>query len=235
MLKKDCIVSRIKKTIFTIRMKPIKAGVFLVFALTLLFVPSAICGYQLNLWDIRASAYDLLSKPNQTRTKHLLGAEKDARDAKTGLKSRDAAARTPSAHYRKQILRAARNYDVDPALIKAIIQVESNYNPRAVSHCGARGLMQLMPATARWLGIEDSFDPASNIDGGVRYIKHLLEQFDDDVVLALAAYNAGSRHVRRYKGVPPFPTTRMYIKKVLKFRNEFEAQLASPNPLPSAS
>jgi soluble lytic murein transglycosylase-like protein len=69
----------------------------------------------------------------------------------------------------------------------------------------------------------------------VRYIKHLLEQFDDDVVLALAAYNAGSRHVRRYKGVPPFPTTRMYIKKVLKFRNEFEAQLASPNPLPSAS
>jgi len=123
--------------------------------------------------------------------------------------------------FHEYIMRAAENYNVDPALIRAIIQAESSYNPLAVSKRGAQGLMQLMPKTAKSLGIEDSFDPAVNIDGGVRYFKKLLDLFSGDEALALAAYNAGSRHVRKYKGVPPFRATNIYIKKVLKNRKEF--------------
>jgi len=94
------------------------------------------------------------------------------------------------------IQRVAKSYDVDPALVRAIIMAESSYNPRAVSKKGAKGLMQLMPKTAEYLGVEDSFNPEHNIDGGVRYFKELLDQFKGDVKLALAAYNAGSTRVR---------------------------------------
>ncbi len=121
----------------------------------------------------------------------------------------------------------AGRYEVDPHLIRAIIFAESGYNPRAMSKKGARGLMQLMPSTAKALGVQDSYDPEENIDGGVRYFRSLLDRFDGDVQLALAAYNAGSRHVRNYEGVPPFRATRLYIKKVLKFRKKFKAEMAA--------
>ena len=113
-------------------------------------------------------------------------------------------------------LKAANRYQVDSALIKAIIMAESNYNPRAVSKRKAKGLMQLMPKTAEALGVGDSFDPEHNINAGVRYFRKLLNQFDGDVKLALAAYNAGSRKVRKYNGVPPFRATRRYIKRVFE-------------------
>lgn len=129
--------------------------------------------------------------------------------------------------FHSHILRASRTYDVDAALIRAIIMAESSNNPRAVSHRGAQGLMQLMPTTAKWLGVEDAFDPALNIDGGVRYFKKLLDRFNGDIKLALAAYNAGSRYVRKYGGVPPFRATRMYIQKVLKYQQEFQKETAS--------
>lgn len=115
------------------------------------------------------------------------------------------------------IQKAASRHDIDPALVKAIIMAESDYNPRAVSKKGARGLMQLMPLTARSLGVNDLFDPEQNIHAGVRYFKSLMKQFDGDVKLALAAYNAGSRHVKRYKGIPPFKDTKRYLKKVYKY------------------
>lgn len=123
--------------------------------------------------------------------------------------------------YQQLISQAALAYDVDAALIRAIIMAESNYNSRAVSHRGAQGLMQLMPKTAKWLGVNDAFDPAMNIDAGVRYFKQLLDRFEGDVQLALAAYNAGGRRVREYGGVPPFGATRAYIKKVLKYQRIF--------------
>lgn len=124
------------------------------------------------------------------------------------------------------ILKAANRYQVDSALIKAIIMAESNYNPKAVSKRGAKGLMQLMPKTAKALGVGDSFDPEHNINAGVRHFKNLLDQFDGDVKLALAAYNAGSRKVRKYRGVPPFRATRRYIKKVFEYHQYYKNQTA---------
>ncbi len=120
------------------------------------------------------------------------------------------------------IEKAAERHQVDSALVKAIIMAESRYNHRAVSKKGARGLMQLMPRTARSLGVRDLFDPEDNINGGVLYMKKLLKRFKGDTKLALAAYNAGSRYVRHYKGVPPFLQTRTFIKKVLKYHRLYK-------------
>lgn len=124
------------------------------------------------------------------------------------------------------ILRAANRYRVDSALIKAIIMAESSYNPKAISKRGARGLMQLMPKTAQALGVGDSFDPEHNINAGVKHFRNLLNQFNGDVRLALAAYNAGSGKVRKYQGVPPFKATRYYIKKVFEYHEYYKKQVA---------
>jgi hypothetical protein len=120
------------------------------------------------------------------------------------------------------IHKAAKRYEVDPALVKAIIMAESSYNPKAVSKKGARGLMQLMPRTAKALGVEDSFDPADNIDAGVRYFRQLLDQFNGNVKLAVAAYNAGSRKVKKYHGIPPFKNTRCYVAKVIEYHQTYQ-------------
>ncbi|MDY7032749.1 MAG: lytic transglycosylase domain-containing protein [Thermodesulfobacteriota bacterium] len=123
------------------------------------------------------------------------------------------------------IIQAARRYQVDPALIQAIIMAESSYNPKAVSKSGARGLMQLMPRTAKSLGVKDSFHPEHNINGGVKYFKQLLNRFDHNVTLALAAYNAGARKVRKYKGIPPFRATQYYIKKVSQYYLHYKKEM----------
>jgi len=114
---------------------------------------------------------------------------------------------------------AARANGLDPELVAAVIKVESGFNPNALSRKGARGLMQLMPATARLLGLEDAFDGRGNIHGGCRYLKSLLDDFEGDLPLALAAYNAGRETVRKYNGIPPYPETRNYVRKVLRFYN----------------
>jgi soluble lytic murein transglycosylase-like protein len=135
--------------------------------------------------------------------------------------------KTPKRHsYHSYIAQACHAYEVDSALVRAIIMVESGYNPQAVSHRGAQGLMQLMPTTARWLGIQDAFNPAMNIDGGVRYFKSLLDRFDGNIELALAAYNAGSRYVHKYGGVPPFKATRIYIRRVLRYQQLYDEEMA---------
>ena len=115
------------------------------------------------------------------------------------------------------IVKAAIRHKVDPALVKAIIMVESRYNPHAVSKQGAKGLMQLMPRTARSLGVEDCFNPEHNVNGGVKYLKQLLDEFDDNLEFALAAYSAGSSRVRRYRGIPPIKATQCYVKKVFAY------------------
>jgi len=125
------------------------------------------------------------------------------------------------------VLKAANRHKVDPAMVMAIIMAESSYNPKAISKKGAKGLMQLMPTTARSLGVKDIFNPEHNINAGVRYFKKLLNQFDGNVELALAAYNAGSRKVREYRGIPPFGATKYYIKKVIKYYRHYKTQLDS--------
>ena len=115
------------------------------------------------------------------------------------------------------ILRAASRHEVDPALVKAIIMVESRYNPHAISKQGAKGLMQLMPKTARSLGVKDSFNPEHNVNGGVKYLKQLLDEFNDNLKFALAAYNAGSSKVRRYRGIPPIKSTQYYVNRVFQY------------------
>lgn len=116
----------------------------------------------------------------------------------------------------------ARQHRIDPFLVFAVIKAESNGNPNAVSHAGARGLMQLMPGTARELGVRDIFDPAENVAGGTQYLSKLLTLYKGDVNMALAGYNAGPGNVRKYGGVPPFDETREYIKRVNRFHNNFQ-------------
>lgn len=123
------------------------------------------------------------------------------------------------------ILQEAGRHDIDPALVKAIIMAESGYNPNAISDKGAKGLMQLMPSTAQALGVEDVFNPQQNISGGVRYFKKLVNRFDGDIRLALAAYNAGSKKVRHYQGVPPYKSTHYYIEKVFKYYKQYKDQM----------
>lgn len=124
--------------------------------------------------------------------------------------------------YNPIILEAANLHDVDLTMVKAIIMAESGYNIKRVSRRGARGLMQLMPGTAESLGVKDIFDPEENIYAGVRYYKSLLKRFNGDEKLALAAYNAGARNVRKYNGVPPFKETQRYIKKVLAYQHFYK-------------
>jgi soluble lytic murein transglycosylase-like protein len=124
--------------------------------------------------------------------------------------------------YDHLILEVAARYDVEPGLVKAVIAAESNFKPHAVSRVGAQGLMQLMPATAADLGVERPFGVVENIDGGVRYLRVMLDRFGD-VARALAAYNAGPGTVDRYRGVPPFAETRAYIKRVLEYHRRYQA------------
>jgi len=121
-----------------------------------------------------------------------------------------------SAHhsYLDLIRRHASYYSLEEALVKAVIKVESDYQPRIVSKKGAQGLMQLIPETAKLLKVQNPFDPSENIRGGSAYLRRMLDLFDNDVELALAAYNSGPSTVQRYGGIPPYDETRNYVKKV---------------------
>jgi soluble lytic murein transglycosylase-like protein len=120
----------------------------------------------------------------------------------------------PSEAYEEIIQEAAKEHGMDPALIRAVMQTESAFHPYAVSRAGAEGLMQLMPALADEMGVENSFDPRENIMGGARYLKRLLDYHNGNLDLALASYNAGPGNVERYGGVPPFRETRRYVKTI---------------------
>ncbi len=141
------------------------------------------------------------------------GSEASAAGAFEPVKSGSATGSAPALNQVVNI--ASATYHLDPDLVNSVIHVESGFNVRAVSPKGARGLMQLMPATASQLGVNNPFDPQANVTGGSRYLRELLERYDFDLVKALAAYNAGPERVEQYQGVPPFRETRAYVARIV--------------------
>jgi len=131
--------------------------------------------------------------------------------------------RAASFRYDRLIELASQTHKLSPDLVKAVIHAESRFQPKAVSHRGARGRMQLMPATAGELGVDDPFDAWQNIEGGTRYLGQLVRRFEGDINLALAAYHAGATTVQRYGGVPPYRETRRYVKRVLTLYRRYDA------------
>ena len=141
--------------------------------------------------------------------------------------SSQAGADPARARYAREIRESSERHGVSRELVEAVIQVESAFNPLAVSRRGAQGLMQLMPETARALGVQNVFDPRENIEGGVRHLRHLIVRFPGDLPRALAAYNAGEGAVESFEGIPPYAETRGYVRKVLLLS-------ASPTPVTAA-
>jgi soluble lytic murein transglycosylase len=131
--------------------------------------------------------------------------------------------------YSRQINDAASKYQIEPALIDAVIKTESNGNSRAVSKKGAMGLMQLMPSTARDMNVSNPFNIEQNIEGGTKYLKYLLERFNGNKTLALAAYNAGPKTVEKYGSVPPYPETKNYVDKVFSLYRGASTYLEGPS------
>jgi len=130
--------------------------------------------------------------------------------------------------YKDLILDCSKKYNVPAGLIHSLISVESNYNPFAVSSKGAVGLMQLMPETAKHYGVKNPYDPGENIEGGVKYLKDLIKKFNGETNLVLAAYNAGVEAIKKYNGVPPFPETQRFIRKV---RNIYHRSTILPSKI----
>jgi soluble lytic murein transglycosylase-like protein len=136
--------------------------------------------------------------------------------------------------YRDLVEAAAKRYNVDADLITSVIAVESNFDPKAVSRKNARGLMQLLPETAAQLGVKNIDDPAENIDAGTRYLRGLLQKYNNNLVLALAAYNAGPERVQQYGSVPPFAETISYVKRVKRGYEKNKSQAPTKTPAPPA-
>ncbi|MBC8017116.1 MAG: lytic transglycosylase domain-containing protein [Verrucomicrobia bacterium] len=142
------------------------------------------------------------------------------------LRTRLRLSRTANPTEYDHIIRTCSDrYGVSTSLIKAVIHAESGYNPNAVSNKGASGLMQLMPGTARGLKVANSFNPKDNVEGGVKYLRFLLDTFHGDTSLALAAYNAGLGKVAKYGGIPPYAETRTYVARVLSYMHSYQAKL----------
>lgn len=147
----------------------------------------------------------LLTNPTETNVQAQISTQPELRDY----------AQVSKPQLLSMISQISNKHGVDEKLVKAVIKQESGFNPKAKSHCGAMGLMQLMPGTAKTLGVKDAFNPVQNVDGGVRHLKWLLSKYHGNVILALAAYNAGSGAVDKYDGVPPYAETQNYVKSIL--------------------
>ncbi|MCW7754972.1 lytic transglycosylase domain-containing protein [Desulfobotulus sp. H1] len=183
-----------------------------VFSLVSLFcLFSSTCFSDIYMYVDEKGVVRFTNAPTSSRYKVFLKEEGGDRNDSMG----------PLTFYDENIKIAADYHGIDPLLVKAVVRVESSFNPLAVSPKGAKGLMQLMPSTIKDLGVKDPFNPRENIMAGTRYLRMMLDVFDQDTELALAAYNAGPSNVRRYEGVPPFRETQDYIRRVFSFWEEY--------------
>lgn len=176
------------------------------------------------VYEMQNGARLITDKPLKDGYTRLIRKSTDPRGAgKLAANINDPSLRVESSAYDKLIQRLADQYDVDFALVKAIMHVESSFNPYAASHRGALGLMQVMPATAKRYGVHDMYNPTENIRAGILHIKYLSEMFDHKSYLVIAAYNAGENAVRRNQGIPPYEETQNYVRKVLYFKRRYAA------------
>ncbi len=157
--------------------------------------------------------------PTDKRFKIFMRDLKKDKELRTKLKY---ASSVNPAEFEQLIKTCSDKYGVNQCLVKAVIHAESGYNPNAVSSKGASGLMQLMPATAKSLKVADRFNPKDNVEGGVKYLRFLLDTFRGDVSLAVAAYNAGLNKVAKYGGIPPYNETRTYVNRVLSYMKSYQ-------------
>ncbi|MBF0453154.1 MAG: lytic transglycosylase domain-containing protein [Candidatus Magnetomorum sp.] len=184
---------------------------------TILFTIIGLIIFSPSLWA------DIFYYKDETGTLHFTNAPESQNEYKVFRRNAFKnwqASTYDQTRYESVILEAARRYDIDHTLIKAVIKAESNFDPRAVSPKGARGLMQIMPDNFRTLGVYNPFDPRQNIMGGTRYLRLLFNQFDS-LTLALAAYNAGPTAVSTYNNVPPYKETQQYVQRVLQYYRSY--------------
>ena len=156
---------------------------------------------------------------------------KNVEPASASFRPRSAPGTLSADSYRGLIREAAERHAVATALVESVVRVESNFEPRAISPKGARGLMQLMPATAAQLGVRNVFDVRENIDAGVRHLRYLLDLYQGNVSLALAAYNAGVEAVAKYRGIPPYAETQAYVARILRLLEQGGVSSASAAPV----
>lgn len=193
----------------------------------ILFLAALIC----FLWNSHSTA-DIYRFEDEEGIVHFTDAPTDKRfkiflrdlkkDKELRTKLQYAGSANPT-EYEQIIKMSSEKYGVSASLIKAVIHAESGYNPNAVSRKGASGLMQLMPGTAKSLKVADRFNPKDNVEGGVKYLRFLLDTFRGDVSLALAAYNAGLSKVAKYGGIPPYNETRTYVNRVLSYMQTYQS------------
>ena len=206
------------------RVAPLMASACLVAGAAIGVGWSGVVAAQMYVYELPSGARMITDRPlnnshyrlvQKSRSVKGMGALLAAKNPQTALIDINA--------YDDLIHKIARTHVIDPALIKAVMHAESGFNPHAVSHKGASGLMQLMPATAKRFGARDIFDPRENVRAGALFLKYLLKKFDNNHRLVLAAYNAGENAVLRYKGIPPYRETQGYVKKVLMFKGRYTA------------
>jgi len=228
------------KDALAMRISPRHLRKFWVFALWAL---SGAAQADIYVYQLPGGARIVTDHALNNRDYRLVRHSRDSRGAGALISGRSIqSAVTDPTRYDRLIQRMARQHKMDPALIKAVMHVESAFNPHAVSNKGAQGLMQLIPETAQRYGVEDLFDPVQNVRAGVLYLRDLQKLFKNNTRLVLAAYNAGENAVLRYKGVPPYDETRGYVIKVMKMHRTYQGEhkvvaskvTTAPRPVPVA-